>query len=171
MNIFQSVRESAVHVFFEPTEETAALEIMARADRLKEAVKLGGGSAVVAKRIGMPVPTLNNYLAGRDMKASAMVSLARGCGVSIAWLADGQGDVKGTLSAAKLNFMPGFEGLLNEKINFWAAFVLLRSCQEYHGHIGLKPTVAETLEWMGPPYLKARKLQDLKIEFQAPTQE
>jgi transcriptional regulator with XRE-family HTH domain len=155
----------------EVTQDAIAREIMLRADRLKEAVKAGGGGAPVAKRIGMPIPTLNNYLAGRDMKASALVALAKGCGVSIAWLADGQGEMDGSPSPQKSDFMPGFEALLHEPINFRAAFVLLRSCQEYHGHIGLKPTIAETLEWMGPPYLKARQLPDLKIEFQAPSQE
>ncbi len=39
----------------------------------------------------MPVGTLDRYIAGRDMKASAMIALAKACNVSIEWLATGKG--------------------------------------------------------------------------------
>ncbi|GGG30738.1 hypothetical protein GCM10010964_18320 [Caldovatus sediminis] len=39
----------------------------------------------------MPVGTLNRYIAGRDMKASALVALAAACGVRVEWLATGRG--------------------------------------------------------------------------------
>ena len=68
-------------------------EIIDRAERLKEALRDAGGAAAVARKIGMPMPTLNNYIAGRDMKASAVVALADGCGVSVEWLATGRGDI------------------------------------------------------------------------------
>jgi phage repressor protein C with HTH and peptisase S24 domain len=62
-----------------------------RAERLREAVKLAGGTSAVAARIGMHVGTLNRYMAGRDMKAENMIALARGTGVRLEWLATGQG--------------------------------------------------------------------------------
>ncbi|WP_243429939.1 LexA family transcriptional regulator [Acetobacter sacchari] len=65
--------------------------ITARADRLKVAIRFGGGNTKVAERSGVPFSTLSNYLAGRDMKADAMVTLARACGVSLSWLASGDG--------------------------------------------------------------------------------
>ncbi|WP_342628201.1 LexA family transcriptional regulator [Nguyenibacter vanlangensis] len=43
----------------------------------------------MAIRAQMAVGTLNNYIAGRDMKASAMIALARACGVPLEWLAVG----------------------------------------------------------------------------------
>jgi phage repressor protein C with HTH and peptisase S24 domain len=64
-------------------------EVKARAERLRSAVKNAGGNTQVAARAGMPFGTLNRYIAGRDMKASAMVALAKACGVSLEWLADG----------------------------------------------------------------------------------
>lgn len=66
-------------------------EIAERSLRLKEAVRAGGGNAVVATRAGMPVGTLNRYLKGRDMKASAMTALAQAAGVRLEWLATGAG--------------------------------------------------------------------------------
>ena len=62
-----------------------------RAFRLREAVRSSGGNKAVATRAGMPVSTLNRYIAGRDMKASAMVALARATGVRLEWLATGKG--------------------------------------------------------------------------------
>ncbi|MFT9091541.1 MAG: S24 family peptidase [Gluconacetobacter sp.] len=64
-------------------------EVKARAERLRSAVKNAGGNTQVAARAGMPFGTLNRYIAGRDMKASAMVALAKACGVSLEWLAEG----------------------------------------------------------------------------------
>lgn len=66
-------------------------EIAERSLRLKEAVRAGGGNAAVATRAGMPVGTLNRYLKGRDMKASAMTALAQAAGVRLEWLATGAG--------------------------------------------------------------------------------
>ena len=40
----------------------------------------------------MPIATLSNYLAGRDMKAEALVTLAEVCRVSLEWLATGRGE-------------------------------------------------------------------------------
>lgn len=69
-------------------------EIAERSSRLREAVKTAGGNAVVASRAGMPVGTLNRYLKGRDMKASAMTALAQSSGVRLEWLATGTGPMR-----------------------------------------------------------------------------
>jgi hypothetical protein len=69
-------------------------QVSERADRLRRAVKGAGGNQAVAIRAGMPVGTLNRYLAGREMKASAMISLAAACNVSLEWLATGREPVR-----------------------------------------------------------------------------
>lgn len=63
-----------------------------RAERLREAVRKGGGNTKVAALSGIPFGTLNNYLAGREMKAGAMIAIAKACGVSLSWLATGEGE-------------------------------------------------------------------------------
>ncbi|WP_336718464.1 S24 family peptidase [Asaia bogorensis] len=68
-------------------------EIKARAARLREAVQKAGGNSQVAMRAQMALGTLNNYIAGRDMKANAMVALASACSVSLDWLARGVGEM------------------------------------------------------------------------------
>lgn len=65
-----------------------------RANRLREAVKAAGGNLVVAQRAGVPLNTLGNYLRGRDMKATALISLAEACNVSLDWLATGRGSMQ-----------------------------------------------------------------------------
>ena len=83
-----------------PSEATSAenfhardekVEIVDRAKRLQLAVREAGGATQVAIRAHMPLSTLSRYLNGRDMKASALVSLAKACGVPVEWLADGHG--------------------------------------------------------------------------------
>ena len=69
-------------------------ELQARAERLKLAVAEAGGPTAVARQVQMHLGTLNNYLGGRDMKASALVALARGTGVTLEWLASGTGPMK-----------------------------------------------------------------------------
>ncbi|MEW9272948.1 LexA family transcriptional regulator [Gluconobacter oxydans] len=61
-----------------------------RVTRLKTAVRNAGGNTAVAARSGVPFSTLNRYLAGRDMKAAAMIALSQACNVSLDWLAFGQ---------------------------------------------------------------------------------
>jgi hypothetical protein len=65
-------------------------EVRDRADRLRRAVRAAGGNRAVAARSGVPIGTLGYYIAGRDMKASAMISLAAACNVSLEWLATGR---------------------------------------------------------------------------------
>lgn len=69
-------------------------ESQERAKRLRSAVKAAGGNQAVADRIGMPVGTLNRYMAGRDMKASALVALADACNVSLEWLGTGRAPMR-----------------------------------------------------------------------------
>ncbi|MBY4640325.1 helix-turn-helix domain-containing protein [Gluconacetobacter entanii] len=66
--------------------------IQERAARLKEAVRNAGGNSRVASISGVPFGTLNHYMSGREMKASAMISLAKACNVPLDWLAEGKGD-------------------------------------------------------------------------------
>lgn len=64
-------------------------EIEAITQRLKIAVENADGNKAVSQRSGVPLSTLNGYLAGRDMKASAAARLAVACGVDVSWLLAG----------------------------------------------------------------------------------
>lgn len=70
-------------------------DISERALRLKAAIKAAGGNLEVSRKTGISLSTLNNYLAGRDMKAAFLVTIARACGVNIAWLVAGDGPMVG----------------------------------------------------------------------------
>ena len=59
--------------------------------RLKEAIALGGGNKAVAKRSGVPLGSLTNYLKGRQMPLSTAFRIAKVCGVSADWLAGSEG--------------------------------------------------------------------------------
>lgn len=112
------------------------------------------------------MPTLNNYIAGRDMKVSALIALADACGVSLEWLATGHGAMAGghapTDEATQV-----FGPLVSEPANFMALCMLLSSCQEYHHRVKQVPTLAEVFDWIGPLYPKARLLPDIKIQFKS----
>lgn len=135
------------------SDDPAVLE---RAERLKEALKYAGGNAAVARRIGMQIGTLNNYVAGRDMKAAALVALADGCGVSVEWLATGRGTMHGTKG---LGF-PGFDTAMAEPVNFYSLCLLLVTCQEYFKNVGTAPTLSDAFEWVSPHYPLASTLPD-----------
>ncbi|KAA8387908.1 hypothetical protein FOH24_13070 [Acetobacter tropicalis] len=72
-------------------QEDVDPQIKARSERLRHAVQEAGGNALVASKSGIPLGTLNRYIAGREMKAGAMIAIARACGVSLSWLAEGAG--------------------------------------------------------------------------------
>ena len=74
-----------------PTSTAGKNEIAERAERLKDAVRSAGGPSSVSRRAGVPLSTLNDALFGREMKVSFMVKVAGACGVSIEWLATGEG--------------------------------------------------------------------------------
>jgi hypothetical protein len=65
-----------------------------RASRLKSAVRAAGGNNLVAQRSGVPLSSLNSYLRGREMKAGQLVRLAEATGVSLGWLATGDGPMR-----------------------------------------------------------------------------
>lgn len=60
-----------------------------RTERLKTAIQNAGGNKAVASRAGLPLGTLNNYVAGGNMKLDAAIQLAIACNVSLEWLAFG----------------------------------------------------------------------------------
>jgi transcriptional regulator with XRE-family HTH domain len=74
--------------------DVGSRDVRERAARLREAVRLAGGNSAVARTAGMPIGTLAKYLAGRDMKASALVRLAEATGVRLEWLATGRGPMR-----------------------------------------------------------------------------
>jgi transcriptional regulator with XRE-family HTH domain len=62
------------------------------AARLHEAVRAAGGNQAVARRSGVPLATVNNYVRGRNgMKIEPLSALAVACNVSLEWLVAGAG--------------------------------------------------------------------------------
>jgi transcriptional regulator with XRE-family HTH domain len=60
------------------------------AGRLHEAVRAAGGNLEVARRSGVPLATVNNYVRGRNgMKIEPLAALAAACNVSLQWLVSG----------------------------------------------------------------------------------
>ena len=66
----------------------------ALAKRLRIAVDRVKSVSAASRLSGVPVGTLNNYLAGRDMKRGALLAIADATGVSLEWLASGRGPVE-----------------------------------------------------------------------------
>lgn len=58
--------------------------------RLHDAVIRSGGNKAVALRAGVPLSSLNTYLAGKDMKGLTALKIARACGVSLNWFYEGE---------------------------------------------------------------------------------
>src|ERR1700733_5642332 len=70
------------------------------AARLHEAVRAAGGNQAVARRSGVPLATVNNYVRGRNgMKIEPLSALAAACNVSLEWLVAGD-------EASKVGPMP-----------------------------------------------------------------
>lgn len=64
-------------------------------ERLKVAAQLVGGPDALSKLAEIPRSTFANYLSGRnDPKTGALVAIARAAGVSIGWLATGEGPMR-----------------------------------------------------------------------------
>lgn len=60
------------------------------AGRLHQAVRAAGGNQAVARRAGVPLATVNNYVRGRNgMKVEPLLALAAACNVSLEWLVSG----------------------------------------------------------------------------------
>lgn len=60
-----------------------------RAERLRHAARIAGGNVALARLSGIPLGTLNKYLAGGEMKLTAATALAEAAKVSLEWLATG----------------------------------------------------------------------------------
>ena len=72
-----------------PVDRAANREV---AGRLHEAVQAAGGNLAVARRSGVPLATVNNYVRGRNgMKIEALSAVAAACNVSLQWLVSGDG--------------------------------------------------------------------------------
>lgn len=65
-------------------------------DRLKLAIKESGGPKLAAERTGIPLGTLNKYLAGTSHPPfNNVVKLSQSLGRSLEWLATGEGEGSG----------------------------------------------------------------------------
>ena len=66
------------------------------ADRLRQAVQAAGGNRPVAERSGVPLGTVNNYVAARTgMKFTTLAKLAAACNISLEWLVSGDRSAPG----------------------------------------------------------------------------
>jgi transcriptional regulator with XRE-family HTH domain len=64
-------------------------------ERLREAVRRGGGNKAVAERAGIKLGSLNNYLrrVTLNVPADAIAKIAHACGVEAKWLLTGEGQM------------------------------------------------------------------------------
>lgn len=65
-------------------------QIQEQVSRLRNAIQDAGGNQVVAAKSGVPLSSLNGYIAGREMKLSIAQKIAAACSVSVEWLASGR---------------------------------------------------------------------------------
>ena len=72
-------------------DSAANWQLAERANRLRQAVRAGGGNLAVSQRSGVPLSNLTRYLRAEEMKVSTLVALAEACNVSVDWLAAGRG--------------------------------------------------------------------------------
>jgi len=132
--------------------------ILARANRLKVAVKSAGGSGEVSRKASMSSATLGSYLAGRDMTVSALVSLATACEVSILWLCTGRGKMHAS-EEQSLGERP-IEMLRtdakDELANFHLLASLLLTCREFFEKSGMQPSLETVLDFVSPHYILGR---------------
>lgn len=129
------------------------------------------GASAVSHRAQMPLPTLSNYMKGRDMKASALVKLAAACNVSIEWLATGQG--AGSQGNGRYQEVVSEDSifgrdLLESPANFSILMILLRSCQEsFRGQD--RPQLRTAFRWVAQPYRQGHLMSDRYLEFKDPS--
>lgn len=69
-------------------------DAIARAERLRQAIREAGGNKLVSARTGIPKTTLDGYLAGGEQKLSNTIALAAATGVRLEWLAAGTGPMR-----------------------------------------------------------------------------
>jgi len=61
-------------------------------DRIRRAIRRSGGNAVVSEKSGVNLKTVSNYTRGHsEPKIISLSRIAKVCGVSIDWLATGEG--------------------------------------------------------------------------------
>lgn len=74
-------------------------------ERLRICMKLAGGGAALAQKAGIPRSTLETYITGKaEPKVSRVVAIAGAAGVTIDWLASGEGPMeRGALSQGELH--------------------------------------------------------------------
>ncbi len=74
-------------------------------DRIRECARIAGSGDELSRRAGIPRRTLENYLSGKSApKAATLASIAEVAGVSLEWLATGNGaKVRGIDAAAIYN--------------------------------------------------------------------
>ncbi|MBB4955362.1 hypothetical protein H4S14_003486 [Agrobacterium vitis] len=68
-------------------------------ERIKEAAEKVGGLNQLSQLIGIPRRTLGNQITGKGTKASLLVDVSKVTGVSIHWLATGEGQKEFELQA------------------------------------------------------------------------
>lgn len=132
-------------------------------DRLREAIQRAGGASAVSRRSRVALSTLNDYLKGKEARFTRVAALAAACNVSLDWLAGVSPPSESLPHIAILK-----PDVLNAKAHFWALFVLIRSCQEFHEQMNLVPTLADVLAWISNAYIQSQSLPDNRIEFKSP---
>ena len=61
-----------------------------RSERIREAARRVGSNRALAGKSGVPISTLNSYLAGQEPKLSSLLAIAEASGLSFEWLATGR---------------------------------------------------------------------------------
>jgi hypothetical protein len=77
--------------------------------RLKEIVDLVGSQAALAKKAGLAASTFQNYVEGGEPPRPVLVALAAAAGVSVNWLATGQGSKDRSLLPEGFVEIPSFD--------------------------------------------------------------
>jgi transcriptional regulator with XRE-family HTH domain len=104
------------------------------AQRLREAVVEAGGATRVAQVSGIPLTTLNNYLAGRsEPKRPALAVLAQALKRDIAWL------VTGGSGGAAASLQTGGTVAIDADLLDQVMMAMLSLCAE----LGVKPSRAQ----------------------------
>ncbi len=109
-----------------------------RGERLREAAG-AVGIMQAAKRANVPYTTLRDYMAGGDMRLSIVAALARVCGVTVDWIANGgergaQAAAEAPATAAPIQRPPVDLGWLSHRLGLAAgelvSFVALGDAME-----------------------------------------
>ncbi len=87
-------------------------DLTAQCERLKTAVQKAGGATAVARCCGVPLGSLNRYLAGRDMQTNVAKKVARACNVSIEWLIEGGEMLKTPKNIGRLSVSASLSNIL-----------------------------------------------------------